>query len=188
MRSSIGRWSSQLQGSATEPGASCCSISAPSPGRRPSGCSIAIYEMPESPDGKQTDPSSWMTRRSTSTYSFANSSSSSRLTAGWPFSARAAPMQAGAVVTLRETTVLDLLAPLAGVFAHRSSDHQRAPTDARRTTPAPRSSRATGWRQHLLVLNGWFVLRFTWAMIEEHPERVIAMVREAIEILTARQS
>jgi hypothetical protein len=32
------------------------------------------------------------------------------------------------------------------------------------------------------------VLRFTWAMIEEHPERVIAMVREAIEMLTARQS
>jgi very-short-patch-repair endonuclease len=41
------------------------------------------------------------------------------------------------------------------------------------------------WRQNLLVLNGWFVLRFTWAMIEEHPEKVIAMVREAIEILTA---
>ena len=44
------------------------------------------------------------------------------------------------------------------------------------------------WRQNLLVLNGWFVLRFTWAMIEEHPERVIAMVREAIEMLTAMQS
>jgi len=129
LRSSIGRWSSQLQGSATEPGASCCSISAPSPGRRPSGCSIAIYEMPESPDGKQTDPSSWMTRRSTSTYSFANSSSSSRLTAGWPFSARAAPMQAGAVVTLRETTVLDLLAPLAGVFR---SSFLRSPAGAYR--------------------------------------------------------
>lgn len=40
------------------------------------------------------------------------------------------------------------------------------------------------WRQNLLVLNGWFVLRFTWTMIEEHPEKVIAMVREAIEMLT----
>jgi very-short-patch-repair endonuclease len=43
-------------------------------------------------------------------------------------------------------------------------------------------------RQNLLVLDGWFVLRFTWTMIEEHPEEVIAMVREAIEILTAAQS
>jgi very-short-patch-repair endonuclease len=43
------------------------------------------------------------------------------------------------------------------------------------------------WRQNLLVLNGWFVLRFTWTMVEEHPERVIAMVREAIEMLTAQQ-
>jgi len=97
-------------------------------------------------------------------------------------------MQAGAVVTLRETTVLDLLAPLAGVFR---SSFLRSPAGAYR-----RSQNHTGaevfesdrWRQHLLVLNGWFVLRFTWAMIEEHPERVIAMVREAIEILTARQS
>jgi very-short-patch-repair endonuclease len=44
------------------------------------------------------------------------------------------------------------------------------------------------WRQNLLVLNGWLVLRFTWAMIEEHPEKVIAMVPEAIEILTAKRS
>jgi very-short-patch-repair endonuclease len=43
------------------------------------------------------------------------------------------------------------------------------------------------WRQNLLGLNGWFVLRFTWTMIEEHPERVIAMVHEAIEMLTAQQ-
>jgi very-short-patch-repair endonuclease len=44
------------------------------------------------------------------------------------------------------------------------------------------------WRQNLLVLNGWLVLRFTWAMIEEHPEKVIGMVREAIEMLTAKRS
>jgi very-short-patch-repair endonuclease len=43
-------------------------------------------------------------------------------------------------------------------------------------------------RQNLLVLDGWCVLRFTWTMIEEHPEEVIDMVRDAIEILTAAQS
>jgi very-short-patch-repair endonuclease len=41
------------------------------------------------------------------------------------------------------------------------------------------------WRQNLLILDGWCVLRFTWTMIEERPEDVIAMVREAIEMLTA---
>lgn len=41
------------------------------------------------------------------------------------------------------------------------------------------------WRQNLLVLDGWWVLRFTWTMIEERPEEVIAMVLEAIEMLTA---
>ncbi len=40
-------------------------------------------------------------------------------------------------------------------------------------------------RQNLLVLSGWCVLRFTWTMIEDHPEKVIAMVREAIKMLTA---
>ncbi len=43
-------------------------------------------------------------------------------------------------------------------------------------------------RQNLLVLDGWCVLRFTWTMIEEHPEEVIAMVKEAIEMLTATRS
>jgi hypothetical protein len=28
------------------------------------------------------------------------------------------------------------------------------------------------------------VLRFTWTMIEEHPERVVAMVRDAIRMLS----
>lgn len=41
------------------------------------------------------------------------------------------------------------------------------------------------WRQNLLILNGWCVLRFTWTMIEEQPEKVIAMVRDAIRMLTA---
>ena len=44
------------------------------------------------------------------------------------------------------------------------------------------------WRQNLLILDGWRVLRFTWTMIEEQPETVLAMVREAIEMLTAAQA
>jgi very-short-patch-repair endonuclease len=44
------------------------------------------------------------------------------------------------------------------------------------------------WRQNKLVLDGWCVLRFTWTMIEEQPETVLAMVREAIEMLTAARS
>lgn len=40
------------------------------------------------------------------------------------------------------------------------------------------------WRQNLLVLDGWCVLRFTWSMIEERPEEVIAVVHEAIQMLT----
>jgi very-short-patch-repair endonuclease len=35
------------------------------------------------------------------------------------------------------------------------------------------------WRQNLLVLDGWCLLRFTSAMIEERPAEVMAMVREA---------
>jgi very-short-patch-repair endonuclease len=34
-------------------------------------------------------------------------------------------------------------------------------------------------RQNLLVLNGWRVLRITWRMIQDEPDRVVAMVREA---------
>jgi very-short-patch-repair endonuclease len=41
------------------------------------------------------------------------------------------------------------------------------------------------WRQNLLILDGWCVLRFTWTMIKERPEDVIAMVHDAIELLTA---
>ena len=43
-------------------------------------------------------------------------------------------------------------------------------------------------RQNQLVLDGWCVLRFTWTMIEEQPETVLAMVREAIEMLTAARA
>jgi very-short-patch-repair endonuclease len=41
------------------------------------------------------------------------------------------------------------------------------------------------WRQNLLIMNGWYVLRFTWTMIEERPQEVIRMVRAAVEMLTA---
>ena len=41
-------------------------------------------------------------------------------------------------------------------------------------------------RQNLLILDGWCALRFTWTMIEERPEEVIATVRDAIQMLTAR--
>ena len=39
------------------------------------------------------------------------------------------------------------------------------------------------WRQNLLILDGWCVLRFTSSMIDERPAEVIAMVREALEML-----
>jgi very-short-patch-repair endonuclease len=35
-------------------------------------------------------------------------------------------------------------------------------------------------RQNLLILDGWRVLRFTWAMLTDHPEDVIAAVRRAL--------
>ena len=35
-------------------------------------------------------------------------------------------------------------------------------------------------RQNALVLHGWRVLRITWRMIQDEPDHVIAMVREAI--------
>lgn len=35
-------------------------------------------------------------------------------------------------------------------------------------------------RQNLLVLHGWRVLRITWTMITDEPDRVIALVQEAI--------
>lgn len=36
------------------------------------------------------------------------------------------------------------------------------------------------WRQNAIVLAGWRVLRFTWTMIDEYPERVIETVRAAL--------
>ena len=36
------------------------------------------------------------------------------------------------------------------------------------------------WRQNVLVLEGWTVLRFTWRMLEDHADQVVAMIEEAI--------
>jgi very-short-patch-repair endonuclease len=35
-----------------------------------------------------------------------------------------------------------------------------------------------------LVLDGWCVLRFTWAMIQERPDEVLATVRQAVSMLS----
>lgn len=37
------------------------------------------------------------------------------------------------------------------------------------------------WRQNLLVLQGWTVLRFTWEQITGDPEAVIAIIQHAVE-------
>lgn len=36
------------------------------------------------------------------------------------------------------------------------------------------------WRQNALVADGWRVLRFTWAMLRDHPEEFVAAVRAEI--------
>jgi very-short-patch-repair endonuclease len=38
------------------------------------------------------------------------------------------------------------------------------------------------WRQNAIVLDGWRVLRFTWKMLEEHPDRVIETVRKGLTL------
>jgi len=36
------------------------------------------------------------------------------------------------------------------------------------------------WRQNALVADGWRVLRFTWQMLQEHPEVVVAAILQAL--------
>ncbi|MGI8458708.1 MAG: endonuclease domain-containing protein [Propionibacteriaceae bacterium] len=36
------------------------------------------------------------------------------------------------------------------------------------------------WRQNMLVLAGWTVLRFTWRMLQDHPADVLAAIRLAV--------
>lgn len=38
------------------------------------------------------------------------------------------------------------------------------------------------WRQNHLVLQGWRVLRYTWAMLQHHPEVVVQDVRQALAL------
>lgn len=38
------------------------------------------------------------------------------------------------------------------------------------------------WRQNALALAGWRILRFTWRMIEDHPDRVVSAVEEALAL------
>lgn len=38
------------------------------------------------------------------------------------------------------------------------------------------------WQQNALVLAGWRVLRFTWTMIDNYPERVIGTVRKVLAL------
>ena len=41
------------------------------------------------------------------------------------------------------------------------------------------------WRQNLLILDGWCVLRFTWRMLEERPDEVVAIIRRALAMWSA---
>ena len=38
------------------------------------------------------------------------------------------------------------------------------------------------WRQNALVLDGWVVVRFTYSMLVDHPETVLATIRAAVAI------
>lgn len=40
------------------------------------------------------------------------------------------------------------------------------------------------WRQNALVRDGWRVLRFTWAMLRDHPEAFVEEVRAALRVQT----
>jgi hypothetical protein len=65
------------------------------------------------------------------------------------FSARAEPLEAGAVVTLRETTVLELLARLRGMFR---SSLLRSPAGAYRRSQSCSSARADRGRSQSYFL------------------------------------
>jgi very-short-patch-repair endonuclease len=40
------------------------------------------------------------------------------------------------------------------------------------------------WRQNALVQAGWLVLRFTWAMLRDHPEGFVSEIRAALRMQT----
>jgi very-short-patch-repair endonuclease len=59
--------------------------------------------------------------------------------------------------------------------------------DGREFHSEPKVFESDRWRQNLLVLDGWCVLRFTWRMLEERPEEVLAVIRRALAMRVAGQ-
>jgi very-short-patch-repair endonuclease len=57
--------------------------------------------------------------------------------------------------------------------------------DGRQFHSEPEVFESDRWRQNLLILDGWCVLRFTWRMLEERPGEVLAIIRRALAMLTA---
>jgi very-short-patch-repair endonuclease len=58
--------------------------------------------------------------------------------------------------------------------------------DGRQFHSDPEVFEADRWRQNLLILDGWCILRFTYAMLRERPAEVIEMIRSALAMLEAR--
>lgn len=54
--------------------------------------------------------------------------------------------------------------------------------DGRLHEDDPRVFENDRWRQNALVLDGWVVVRFTWAMLTQHPEVVVATIRAALAV------
>ncbi len=52
--------------------------------------------------------------------------------------------------------------------------------DGRETHSEDEAFETDRWRQNLLVLDGWLVLRFTWRMLVERPDEVIRLIRAAL--------
>lgn len=57
--------------------------------------------------------------------------------------------------------------------------------DGRQFHAEPEVFEADRWRQNLLVLDGWCILRFTYAMLRDRPQEVLAMIRQALAMLEA---
>lgn len=55
--------------------------------------------------------------------------------------------------------------------------------DGREFHSEPEVFESDRWRQNLLILDGWCVLRFTWRMLEERPDEVLAVIRRALAML-----
>ena len=54
--------------------------------------------------------------------------------------------------------------------------------DGRLHEDDPRVFENDRWRQNALVLDGWVVVRFTWAMLTQHPDVVVATIRAALAV------